>query len=287
MKIVNILKTRGVSGLFLKAVSKVYPLKIANWAMYSDNLRGKRGLEIGGPSKIFSEKGSLPLYSIIESLDGCNFNSTTVWEGTIEEGMTYEFLGGKKGYQFISDTVDLQDILSKKYDFVLSSNVLEHIANPLKAVSEWIRVLGDNGILVLAVPHRDATFDHNRPISTFVHLLEDFNKDVYEDDLTHLQEILELHDLSLDPFSGDFESFKERSLNNYENRCLHHHVFDTELVIDIFNFLELQILSIDFDLSNNIIIMGRKIEAGKANNDAFMGNKAIYRQKSPYLTDRR
>ena len=31
------------------------------------------------------------------------------------------------------------------YDVLLSSHTLEHIANPLRALSEWKRIVGDDG----------------------------------------------------------------------------------------------------------------------------------------------
>ena len=37
--------------------------------------------------------------------------------------------------------------------------------------------------------------------------------------------------LQLDPAAGDAEAFKARSLDNAANRCLHHHVFDTDLAV--------------------------------------------------------
>jgi hypothetical protein len=39
------------------------------------------GLEIGGPSSIFSGRSILPVYQIPLSLDNCNFSSTTVFQG--------------------------------------------------------------------------------------------------------------------------------------------------------------------------------------------------------------
>ena len=57
-------------------------------------------------------------------------------------------------------------------------------------------------------------------------MLEDYELGRDEKDLTHLEEILELHDLSRDPGAGSRDQFRQRSLQNFENRCLHHHVFD-------------------------------------------------------------
>jgi hypothetical protein len=41
---------------------------------------------------------------------------------------------------------------------------------------------------------------------------------------------LELHTLSLDKAAGSLDQFKQRSLSNYENKCLDHHVFNLELL---------------------------------------------------------
>jgi hypothetical protein len=90
--------------------------------------------------------------------------------------------------------------------------------------------LVDDGALVLVLPKKSSNFDHRRPFTTFEHLLQDYGNDVFEDDLTHLGEILALHDLSLDPLAGNFEQFKARSLDNLSNRALHHHVFEPEVV---------------------------------------------------------
>jgi hypothetical protein len=91
---------------------------------------------------------------------------------------------------------------------------------------EWQRVLRPRGALVLVLPHYRKTFDHHRQPTTVEHMLEDFQRGTAEDDLTHLPEILEKHDLSRDPGAGSEENFRTRSQNNYLNRCLHHHVFD-------------------------------------------------------------
>lgn len=228
-----------------------------NYETYYRTFKNKKGLEIGGPSQIFEKNGPIPIYNIVKSLDGCNFSKKTIWEGKIETGNTYKY-HDKKGYQYICDSVDLSAIKSNYYDFILSSHVLEHIANPFKAVSEWLRVLKDNGFLLVILPHKDGTFDHKRPVTSLSHLINDYDLDVNEDDLTHLPEILELHDYNLHNPTGDFESFKERSLLNYENRCLHHHVFDTKLAINVFNYFKIKIISLDLLLPYHLIILGQK-----------------------------
>jgi hypothetical protein len=54
-------------------------------------------------------------------------------------------------------------------------------------------------------------------------MLQDIERNVGEDDFTHLSEILEKHNLSINPGGGSAEQFHKRSLDNLSNRCLPHH----------------------------------------------------------------
>ena len=221
---------------WLKYVGK----KIPDYEIYQSFLKNSKGIEIGGPSTLF--KTMLPIYQVIESLDGVNFAVNTMWEGPIQTGRTFNYIKGKKGFQFISDATNLDQIESSTYDFLLSSNCLEHIANPLKAIDEWKRVIKDDGFILLVLPNKESNFDHNRPVTIFEHLLDDYNNEITEHDLTHLDEILALHDLSMDPPAGNLEEFRLRSLNNFNNRTLHHHVFDIPLMIKILENSEFEII---------------------------------------------
>jgi predicted SAM-dependent methyltransferase len=58
-------------------------------------------------------------------------------------------------------------------DFVIACHLIEHTEDPIGTLKNWIRVIKDGGILYLAVPHRDFTFDKDRPLTTFEHLQQD------------------------------------------------------------------------------------------------------------------
>ncbi len=215
--------------------------RIPDHRLYASHVRGKKGIEIGGPSPVF--KTTLPLYNAVEALDGVNFSSHTLWEGSIAAGRSFNYIGHKTGIQHISDATDLNQLGSATYDFLLSSNCLEHVANPLKALGEWKRVLRDGGALILVLPNKESNFDHKRPVTSFEHLLSDYTAGTTEHDLTHLTEILALHDLALDPPAGNFENFRARSLDNYSNRGLHHHVFDMPLICQMLEHSGFQVIS--------------------------------------------
>lgn len=222
--------------LFLRYLGR----RIPRYRRYQEAIRGKAGLEIGGPSKLFRSR--LPLYHVVTSLDGVNFASRTLWEGHIATGCFFSYFRRRVGFQFIADATVLRGLGSASYDFVLSSNCLEHVANPIRALGDWWRVLKPRGTLVLVVPNRKHNFDHRRPVTPFEHIIEDYHRRVEEGDLTHLEEILDLHDLSLDPAAGSFEDFRARSLDNLTFRALHHHVFDLALVRDVLEYSRFEIV---------------------------------------------
>ncbi len=239
---------------------ELFPKKKDNFNTIKKYVKGKKGLEIGGPSDIFSENKYIPIYQLASQVDGVNFSTNTIWENTIHEGNTYRYeINKKAGYQYIADGADLSIITNEQYDFVLSSHNLEHIANPIKALNEWLRVLKPKGLLLAILPDKRFTFDHKRPTTTFEHIMEDYHNNTLEDDLTHLDEILELHDLDRDPGVIDRGLFPARCRDNFNNRCLHQHVFDMELLRQIFDYLGLKIVLTDTSTNFHQVIAGVKI----------------------------
>lgn len=69
-------------------------------------------------------------------------------------------------------------------------------------------------------------------------LLSQYEKNVGEDDLSTLPEILANHDLSMDLPAGDLDHFTKRSLDNFNNRCMHHYVYNDELLMEICKYFK-------------------------------------------------
>jgi hypothetical protein len=88
-------------------------------------------------------------------------------------------------------------------------------------------------------------------------MFRDFEQNVGEDDLTHLQEILEKHDLKRDPLAGSWENFKQRSLDNFSNRCLHHHVFNEHNSRELLLRAGFEVLTIDMANPFHICVLAR------------------------------
>ncbi len=229
--------------------------KLSSFNLYKKAVTNKKGLEIGGPSRVFKKK--LPIYHFTKSLDGINFSSSTLWEKNLCDEGRYKYFMQRVGVQYIREATELIGINDSSYDFVSSSHCLEHVANPLKALKEWARVIKENGHLILVLPKKSGNFDRNRPATNFNHILEDFIADTSEDDLTHLKEIINLHDFSMDKESGSITNFIERGKKNFVVRGLHHHVFDKKLIKKSLDWSGFSIIDIDHDKANYFILAGK------------------------------
>ena len=211
---------------------------------------GAHALEIGGPSAIFAPGGLVPVYERLEALDAGNFAARTLWDQE-------RFKGIVPSRTFLSEARDLPAD-DASYDAVLGSHVIEHTANPLGVLREWRRVTKPGGRLLLVVPHKEATFDHRRPVTSIEHLRDDEDRDTPEDDETHLDEILRLHDLRRDPGTSSTEEFAERSRQNPLNRALHHHVFVTEAVQHLCEAASLDVETLTTRRPHHIVCVARR-----------------------------
>lgn len=253
---------------------------------YLVRLAGKRALEIGGPSDIFRDEGALPVYGVAGSVDNCLYSQQTIWTATVAPGQTFEYHAGKPaGTQYICEATELNPIADRSYECVLASHCLEHVANPLRALAEWKRVLRDSGLLLLVLPHKDGTFDWRRPVTPLAHLVDDYEQQIGEDDLTHLAEILALHDLEKDPAAGTTEQFRLRSMENKVNRALHHHVFDTATAVRLIDRAGFRVIQVDNFRPFHIAILACSC-SDSPDNARFLRPSAKYRRRSPFASDR-
>lgn len=263
-------------------LARMFRRRCFGYAVMKPHLQDKSGLEFGGPSSIFSANHLVPLYDVVRAIDACNFASRTIWT-TDREHLRF---GCNLGKQLIAEACNVSEIADGWYDFVAASHVLEHLANPLRALQEWKRILNLSGTILIIVPHKAGMFDHRRPFTTFDHIREDFDSNVSEADLTHLQEILELHDLELDPPAGSLEQFRERCLDNFSKRAMHHHVFSPELLVEIFSFLRMRIVNVAVERPYHIILCAQKArqdeqEDVKHQNAKFLDRDAEWRKRDP------
>jgi SAM-dependent methyltransferase len=76
----------------------------------------------------------------------------------------------------LDDGERLGTIADSSLDFVVANHFLEHTQNPVGTLLNAFRVLRPGGVLYLAVPDKRHTFDRDRPVTPFDHLLRDFHE---------------------------------------------------------------------------------------------------------------
>lgn len=198
------------------------------------NLKGKKGLEIGGPSEIFYSD-DYKVYKNVDNLDGINIPEN-YWQNEIYSN----FLD--MGNQYYGDACDenFLESINKKYDFLLISHVIEHIANPIRSIHIWKKyLLKDEHYIISIIPDKSLTFDRLRNITTLKHLEEDFKNEITESDDTHINEAIFNFDST---WGGDYESYKILGKDNFKNRLIHHHCFDKKLVEKMFQYCGYEII---------------------------------------------
>jgi SAM-dependent methyltransferase len=270
-------KLRGVRGRLSGDYSRPLP------DAFSSPLAGARALEIGGPSAVFAAGGLLPVYPLLEGVDGVQWSAETIWH-SLDGGEGYRPEGTRRGELHVIDSIDLERLGDGAYDAVISSHVIEHIANPLRALAAWRRVSAPGGHVLMVAPHMSATFDHRRPLTPLSHVIEDRERDVGEDDLTHLEETLTRHDRDRDAEPGDERAWAERRRANATTRVLHHHTFTTPALLALLDHAGLELLCAETRRPHDIYVLGRwPAGDARADNDAFLAA----RHRSPFRADRR
>ncbi len=73
----------------------------------------------------------------------------------------------------IDDGEKLSKVQDNSLDFLIGNHMLEHCENPLGTIRSHLSKLINQGILYYAVPNKKHSFDIDRPITSFEHLVKD------------------------------------------------------------------------------------------------------------------
>jgi SAM-dependent methyltransferase len=250
-------------------------------AEFSDPLRGAVALEVGGPSQVFSANGLLPVYPLLAAIDGVQWTAATAWHN-LDATAGYRPEGQTRGKLLLVDDIGLPGSDDGAYDAVISSHVIEHIANPLRALATWQRVTRPLGHLLMVVPHKEGTFDRRRETTTLEHLAEDLRAGTGEDDLTHVQETIDRHDHARDAEHRTPEWEAQRRANP-TTRLVHHHTFTTLSTLRMLDLAGLRLLAVQTRFPHDIYVLGQWPAAGeRADNAQFIARP----RRSPFRVDR-
>ena len=144
--------------------------------------------------------------------------------------------------EYFGDAADLP-FVDSSLNYVATSHVIEHVANPLSAFLEWYRVLKNDGVIYMVVPSRLFTFDRLRPLTAVEHIIDDFRNHVTQCDGTHIDDfVLNVDWREFSPSTPEPSVAKEREklLKSYRNAIqsgseinIHFHTFETATMLEL------------------------------------------------------
>ncbi len=134
------------------------PFQAKESALAHSLLDGLRGIEIGA-----SAHNAFGLNTL--NIDYTDDINTAFKQGEIL------YTGDYAKVDIVSPGDDLP-FKDNVWDFVISSHVIEHFYDPIKTVEEWLRVTKPGGYVYIIAPHKERTFDRDRPRTTLEELID-------------------------------------------------------------------------------------------------------------------
>ena len=199
-------------------------------------LDGLKGIEVGG-----SAHNPFGLNTInVDFTDDMN---------TIFKKAEEQICGEKLKVDVIGNGEDLQ-FEDNSYDFIISSHVVEHLFNPIKALMNWKRIIKDKGYILNIIPIKEFTPGETRPITTF--------DELYDRYIGKIKTPEELLKLEVGELEGNSCMSKDDIINILNT---HHTVFDIPLYVDICRFIGLDIIEIqerDDKVGNGFLVICQK-----------------------------
>lgn len=142
----------------------------------------------------------------------------------------------------IDDGEALASVKNNSFDFVIANHMIEHCQNPIKAISNFLRVLKPGGIVYMGVPDKRYTFDLDRPLTSLEHLVRDYKEGPAWSKLFHYEEYIRYVD------KVDESNFTERL--NYllgKDYSIHFHVWVPESFLELLQYCQ-QKLNFAFEI---------------------------------------
>ena len=227
-------------------------------ASIAKKFKNKKGIEIAGPSWIFYQ--CFPIYKYSNRVDNVNREITNPHNNAdYINGEIYRYYFNKKGKSYTADASNL-GFEDSSYDFLVSRAVIEHIANPIKAIQEWRRVIKEDGFIVVSAPDKRYTYDYLRRTTEFSHLIDDFENNVDEHDKTHFKEVTDLlHDQNMPEYKSLNGLADKYTSNNFQDRHTHHHVFSLDLLCKLISYSGFRVIYSSDRIPGELLVIAEKI----------------------------
>lgn len=155
------------------------------------------------------------------------------------EGLTANYklqkIAGSR-VDLVDDAQTMATLANESQDFVIANHVLEHLEDPIRFFANAARVLRPAGILFMALPNKEESFDRDRPVTPFEHLIDDYENGPQASRRAHFEEFVMLADL---PVIGRqaWKTDAEREILVHrlmdDDYSIHFHVWDAAAILEM------------------------------------------------------
>ena len=222
------------------------------WSLSKKYILGK-GLELGALNR------PLPVHKCVQVI--------YIDRLTVDDAYNIHFPELKGGdianVDVMDDAEELNNIPLESQDFIIAGHFLEHTQNPIKSIESHLSRIRLGGILYYILPDKRHTFDIDRPVTTFQHLLQDYEKGASISYDSHMYEYAELvdHAKTKEQIENRVKELKDKAYT------IHFHVWDANALREFFEktnrVLGYPYVLVDFledEQYENIVIL-RKIKS--------------------------
>lgn len=162
--------------------------------------------------------------------------------------------GCKVGYEnkdfvplsFTASLEDMSSIIKKDYNFIICSHTIEHTPKVIQALKNVYEHLLEGGVFVMAVPHKEYTFDQFRQITTLSHHIEDYEKYERNRDVLHLIDYLENAHIKYQGNTADITLHCSEFLLGGNRYDIHYHTFTEDSFAEIINWFNINVYKWSF-----------------------------------------
>jgi 2-polyprenyl-3-methyl-5-hydroxy-6-metoxy-1,4-benzoquinol methylase len=131
------------------------------------------------------------------------------------------------------------EITNNKFNFIIANHVIEHLPNPINAIKNICDALLNDGILVISIPDKRNSYDKNRALTGYYHILADYYLSTQYNSDENIIEVL--YNTNPDCFSSQDKFLIH--FNSIKSRNEHIHVWTSDTFEDhlhkIFKLLNL------------------------------------------------
>lgn len=138
------------------------------------------------------------------------------------------------------DIIDNGEVLGKieneSLDFIIANHFLEHARNPLGCIENWLTKLKPGGIIFMAAPDKQHTFDVDRELTPLGHLVADYRSspnERLERDRQHYREwAMLVSKVPVDEIEGYVRKLIEIDYS------IHFHTFTLQSFLEMLDYLK-------------------------------------------------